>query len=460
VWSTVYQVGVIPDRLINSDQTAAGLANVTKIPKDQIEGQMDQAPSAEFIPLLTLSPADYKKMRTGLSQIPGLVIRARREQLFRSIAPDVVGSVGTETAPVLRINGEQYRPGTTVGQSGLQQAFQRQLTGTPETEVILQRAGLSPALLKAWPGTPGKPVHTTLDSTVQVAADKALDGQPTSGAIVAVRPGTGKILAVASRTAHGMPGLSPLAGQYKPGQAFTIISSAAILSAGLMSPNEQVLCPPSNMVDGISFRNNPPLTGVGPNPSFRTDFAHACSTAFVGLAELLTARDLTRASQWFGVGGWQLPVTSAFAGQIGQPVNPGVLAQDVIGSGGVRVSPLGMALAAAVVDSGAWHAPSLVTGLADPSATPRTTAGPQVLAELRSLMRATAGTGPNAVADVGGDVYGQAGSAPYGSGNLRLNWFVGYRHDVAFAVVDLSKSADASAAALTGSFLQNIASGG
>ncbi|HEY2079889.1 MAG TPA: NTF2-like N-terminal transpeptidase domain-containing protein, partial [Streptosporangiaceae bacterium] len=171
--STVYRVGVVPDKLTDADQTAADLGRVTQIPTDQIEGQMDQAPSAAFIALLNLSPAEYRRMRTGLSKIPGLVIKTRQERLFRSIAPEVVGSVGTETASVLRRNGEQYRPGTTVGLSGLQQAFQRQLTGTPETEVILQRAG-RPVQLKTWAGTRGIPVHTTLDSNQQVAADQAL----------------------------------------------------------------------------------------------------------------------------------------------------------------------------------------------------------------------------------------------------------------------------------------------
>jgi len=314
--------------------------------------------------------------------------------------------------------------------------------------------------LKTWPGTRGKPVQTTLNSAVQVAADQALDGQPTSGAIVAVQACTGKILAVASRTAGGMPSLSPLAGAYKPGQAFTIISSAAILSARLLkSPGAVIPCQRSNSVDGITFRNNPSLSGLGTNLSFRTDFAHGCSTAFAGVADSLSAGDLTKASNEFGIGGWQVLVTKSFAGQIGQPVNPGVLAQDMIGSGGVRVSPLGMALAAAVVDSGAWHAPSLVPGLNDPNAAPRPAASPRVLGELRSLMRTAASTGPNKVADVGRDVYGQAGDAPYGSGHLRLNWFVGYRDGVAFAVVDLSKSATTSAAGLAGSFLQDIQSG-
>jgi len=464
VKSTVYKVGVVPDQLSDADLTAADLGKLTQIPVDQIEGQIDQAPSATFISLLTLSPAEYKTMRTRLSRIPGLSVNQTRERLFDSIAPDVVGSVGTETARVLRENGEQYRPGTTVGQSGLQQAFQRQLTGTPETIVILQKSGLPAVRLKTWQGTPGESVQTTLDSTVQVAADQALDGQPTSGAVVAVQARTGKILAVASRTAGGMPSLSPLAGAYRPGQAFTIISSAAILSAGLLkSPDAPIPCRRSNSVAGMSFRNNPPVSGLGPNPSFRTDFAHACSTAFAGtLAYRLSARDLTKASQEFGVGGWQAPIpdTSFYTGQIGQPVNPGVLAQDMIGSGGVRMSPLGMALAAAVVDSGAWHAPSLVPGLTDASTAPRTAVSPRVLGELRSLMRTAATTGPNAVADVGKDVYGQAGDVPYGSGHLWLNWFVGYRDGVAFAVVDLSKSAAKSAAGLAGSFLQGMRPGG
>jgi cell division protein FtsI/penicillin-binding protein 2 len=462
VRSLVYLVGVVPDRLTDPGQTAADLGYVTKIPEDQIEGQMDQAPSATFFSLLTLSPAEYKKMQARLKRIPGLVIKQRRERLFDSIAPDVVGSVGTETAELLRENGEQYRPGTTVGESGLQQAFQRQLTGTPETEVVLQRGKRLAGTLKIWQGSRGTPVHTTLNSTVQIAADQALAApQMTSGAIVAVQAETGKILAVASRTAGHMPQLSPLAGEYEPGQAFTIISTAAILSASPLPANAVVPCPQHNSVNGISFRNDPPLPTLGANSSFGSDFAHACSTAFAGgLAQSITASDLASAGQDFGIGGWRLPGTTSFAGRIGQPASSGVLAEDLIGDGGVRVSPLDMALAASVIDAGRWHVPSLVTGLTDPSATSRTAASGQVLAELQSLMRNAASTGSNAVADVGRDVYGQAGSAPYGTRHLWLHWFVGYRQGVAFAVVQLSRSADTSAAPLAGRFLQDIQPGG
>ena len=461
--STVYQVGVYPGRLADPARTAAALSAVTQIPDDQIEGQIEQNLQDDFLELITYTPAEYATVRQSLSEVPGLQVRQVTERLFQSLAPDVVGDVGTETASVLRTDGVEYRPGTTVGLSGLEQAFQRQLIGTPRTDVVLQQSGKAAVNLKTWPGTRGTPVHTSLDSGVQLAADNALANLPTSGAIVAVQASTGKILAVASNAVGGLPALNPLAGEYQPGQAFTIISSAALLSAGHLNPDDPVPCPPSNSVDGTVFTNDPPEPNLGSTPSFRADFSHACATAFAGgLSLSLSSADLIKASQAFGIGGWQLPVTGAYAGDVGQPAGEGTLAADMIGTGDVRVSPLDMALAAAVVQSGRWHTPSLVSGVADPGAVPRAVESNQVLTELRGLMQDAVATPANQVANVGGNVYGQTGSAPFGSGALRSNWFVGYQGDIAFAVVELSNPAtapNASAAPLTASFLQNLRAG-
>jgi cell division protein FtsI/penicillin-binding protein 2 len=460
VQSEVDEIGVIPGQLKDAQRTAAALAAATQLPAVQIEGQMDQALPGQFLALLTLSPTEYAALRPKLSGVQGLVVRKRKEALFNSIAPDVVGSVGTETASVLRMNGMPYRPGTTVGLSGLQEAFQRQLTGTPETEVVLQQAGRPPVKLHTWPGTAGKPVHTTLNSSVQLAADHALAHSAASSAIVAVQAGTGKILAVASHTAGRMPSLEPLSGEYEPGQAFTIISSAAILSTGL-SPGAPVPCQANNPV-GKRIFYNAPREPTGDRWSFRTDFARECSTAFAGLAlHQNVAHSLTTASQDFGIGGWQLPVSSYFPGRIGQPSGQAMLAAELIGTGDVRVSPLGMALAASVVDSGEWHSPSLVTNsdVAEPSSAPRGTTSAEVLTELRALMRDAAKSPANAVADIGGDVYAQTGSARYGSDHLWINWFVGYRGGIAFAEVELGKSPSSSVSSLAGSFLQGIQAG-
>ena len=455
--SKVYEVGVIPELLGNPARTASALAAITQIPEDQIQGQIEQTLQNEFLELITYTPNEYDKLRASLATVPGLQVRERTERLFESIAPDVVGTVGNETAAVLRTNGVEYRPGTTVGLSGLQATFQRQLTGTPRTEVVLQQSGEAAVRLHTWPGTPGTSVRTTLSAPIQVAADNALASLPTSAAIVAVQAGTGKILAVASHKPGNMPGLDPLSGAYEPGQAFTIVSSAAILSNGL-APTDPVPCPSSNTVGGQVFTNDPPEPDLGMAPSFRTDFAHACATAFAGgLSLSLNAGELGKASQEFGIGDWQLPVSGSYAGQLGTPDGQGALAADMIGSGDVRVSPLDMALVASVVDSGRWRAPSLVSGLADPSSATRAPVSPQVLGSLRGLMRGAMSTASNRVADVGGIVYGQVGSAPFGSGHgLHINWFVGYRGNIAFAVALIGSSTSDSAATLAGSFLHNL----
>jgi cell division protein FtsI/penicillin-binding protein 2 len=461
--SQVFQVGVYPGKLADPARTAAALSAVTQIPAGQIEGQIEENLQDDFLELITYTPSQYESVRAQLSAIPGLQVRQTTEPLFENIAPDIVGSVGTETAAVLRTDGVEYRPGTTVGLSGLEETFQRELVGTPRTDVVLQQSGNAAVDLRTWLGAPGTAVHTTLDSGVQLAADEALADVPTSAAIVAVQASTGKILAVASQTAGGMPALSPLSGQYEPGQAFTIISSAALLSTGRLTPSDPVPCPPSNSVDGTIFTNDPPVEDLGSAPSFQTDFSNACATAFAGgLSLSLSANDLMTAASAFGIGGWELPDSPAFAGQIGQPTGEGPLAEDLIGTGQVRVSPLDMALAAGVVQSGRWHSPSLVEGAFDPSSASRSVESDRVLTALRGLMQSAMQTPGNRVADVGGDVFGQAGSAPFEPGNLRSNWFVGYQGDIAFAVVQLSNPAiasNASAIPLAASFLTDLRAG-
>jgi cell division protein FtsI/penicillin-binding protein 2 len=454
--SPAYQIGVVPGALKDPEVTANELSALTQIPANQIEGRINASPSRDFLELVTLPPAEYRTLRPSLLRIPGVRVEVKRERLFQSVAPAVVGSVGTETASVLRRDGVPFEPGTTVGLSGLQQTFQRRLAGTGGTEVVLQQ-GRAVDILRSWPAAPGKPVQTTLDSGVQEAADRAVDAAPGAAAIVAVQASTGQILAVSSHNVAGQPDLSPLAGEYQPGQAFTIISSAAILGKGVAADGP-VPCKQVNNVNGQRFVNDPPELGLGNNAPFGKDFAYACSTAFVGMSESLTRAELAAAAARFGVGGWQLPVSSYFAGQIGQPSGEVALAEDTIGTGDVRVSPLGMALAAAVVDSGRWHSPSLVTGMADAGSEPSGTESPQVLSELRTLMREAVASGAGKSADVGGNVAGQVGNAPFAAG-LRISWFVGYQGDIAFAAVELGKSASGSAAPLAGSFLQKLGPG-
>jgi cell division protein FtsI/penicillin-binding protein 2 len=453
--SLVYTVGVIPGHLTNPARTASGLASATGLVASQILSWIDTSPSAGFLELVRFPPAAYHRMSARLRQVPGLVIEKQRLRLFGSIASGVTGSVGSEAAKELLVQGIPFRPGTTVGLSGLQFSFQRMLVGTPTTEVVLENAaGHVVSVLKAWPGQTGTSVRTTIDAGVQQAANNALGSLPTSAALVAISPSNGHVLAVSEHNARGLPSLHALDGRYQPGQAFTIVSAAALLGTGL-GLAAPIPCASPNPVGGESFTNEPPVPAL--HPSFRLDFANACSTAFAGLSLKLTGKKLQQAAGGFGLGKpWHLPVSS-FSGTMRLPAGQAELAEDTIGQGSVKVSPLDMAIAAAVAESGTWTPPSLVTSPPDPGLTPTQPFSLQVLKGLQALMRTTVTSGAGQAANVpGAPVYGQVGSAPFGSGGLRTAWFVGFQQNLAFAVVELVKSDSASAAPIAGAFLSQL----
>jgi cell division protein FtsI/penicillin-binding protein 2 len=455
--SPVYDVGIRPGRLASPQTTAVDLARVTGLDPAALLGQIVAAPRTPFWQLLTLSPDDYARLRPGLAKVPGLVVKQQLLRLFGSVAPDVVGSVETETSPVLRSEGVSYHPGTTIGLTGLQRAYQSQLAGTPTTEVVAESpSGSQVTVLKRWPGHPSAPVRTTIDLGVQQAADNAAAAAPGSAGIVAVQAGTGRVLAVADHQLAGLPRVDPLAGQYPPGAAFTIVSTEALLATTQFQVTARLLCPTISPVGGTNFFNVPPVQGLGGTPPFSADFAHACGTAFTGLSRLLDGQKLAAAARGFGIGGrWSLPLRT-FTGSL--PVSGSVadVAAQTIGQGNVEVSPLGMALVAAQVDAGSWHPPTLTAGVTQSQAAARVMFPGSTIHTLRALMRTTVRSGVAAAADLPGPaVSGQVGVAQV-SKRVWASWFVGYRGGVAFAVVVLSKSKLTSAVPTGRQFLSAV----
>jgi cell division protein FtsI/penicillin-binding protein 2 len=464
--STVIELGVRPDRVDNPLRTAQALAKATGLaPSDAVEmsGQIEAWPPKKFLELVQLSPRGYANLRRALRSVPDLRRKWRKKRLFESKAPVITGQVATETAKILIDDGEPYRPGTTIGLNGLQQAYQAKLAGKATTEIIMQNAaGKQVRVLHRWPGNAGTDVRTTISGPVQRAARNALSGVGVSAAIIAVSAGSGGILAVARHNQNGTPAVNPLDGRYQPGQSFTIVSTAALLAAKAVSADRPLRCYKRNSA-GREFANVPPEPDLGSRRTFRDMFAHACSTAFVGLSLVLTAHQLTSAAENFGIGGpsWTLPLPS-FPGALNSPgSDSGQLAADTIGRGSVLVSPLDMALVAGAVDSGTWRAPLLVTGPSTQRPGGRTLDG-SVASQLRSLMRSTVTSGAAKAANVpGGAVFGQVGAAPLrGHHSLHAIWFVGFRGNVAFAVVVFARSAVFNPAVqIAGQFAAGLPSG-
>ena len=455
--STAWKAQVRPGRLSHPEDTATAFAALAGLDEEQVLSVIRAAPQTHPLTLATLSPADYAALRKRLNQVPGLLLRRVSLRLFETAATDVTGTVGTELAPVLQEQGVTYRPGTTVGVSGLQKVYQRRLAGSAGTEVIAEnRAGHQDAVLKKWVGTQGTPVRTTIEAGVQRAATNAVTGQPAAAAIVAVQASTGHVIAVADHAGGGTRA-DPLTGRYQPGGAFTIVSTAALLAKGT-ALNEPIPCLGSTRVGGRTFTNVPTVSSFGAQPQFSADFAQSCGTAFTTLSQGLTGSRLATAATAFGLGAqWKLPL-SAFPGSFQASQTQGGLAADTIGEQGVQTSPLAMALVAAGVDSGKWRPPMLVTSPPDPGLSPRVVADPQTVDSLRSLMRQAVASGAARGANLAGlPVYGQVGTARAAAGSKYwAHWFVGYRGSVAFAVLELTKSPTTSAVPLGASFLSGL----
>lgn len=432
----VVTVGVQPGRLTDAAATLRRLQQATGADTAPLTAQLRVASPDAFVPVITLRRPDYDRIRAKIHGIPGVVFRTGQ----RSLAPTatfgraLLGRVGPATAEVLAAAGPAYQAGDELGLSGLQAAYQRQLAGTPSGSIVIRNfAGTAVRTLHTFPGTPGRPVRTTLDRRAQAAAEAALAHVRQPAALVAVRPSTGAVLAVANSPSDSALDRA-LVGRYPPGSTFKVVSTAALLGRGLRA-DTPVRCPASITVDGKKFGNFEGEAG-GAVP-FRTDFAKSCNTAFVSLAPRVGGGLLPATARSFGLGGaWKLPVP-AFAGSVPAPVSAVERAATVIGQGRVLASPLGMALVAATAQSGRFRPPVLVTDPAPPYAAPGSPLPPGTAATLQSLMRGVVTGGTAAGVSGLSGVAGKTGTAEYGTGKPPSThaWFTGFRGDLAFCVL-------------------------
>jgi cell division protein FtsI/penicillin-binding protein 2 len=346
----------------------------------------------------------------------------------------VVGTVGPITADQLKQLGAPYTAASQVGQSGIEAAYEAQLAGEPTTtlSVVDATGSFGATVVTKIAGRRARPVVTTIDPGVQQAAERALDGVRQPAAIVAVRVSTGEVLASVSRPTSRAFDLA-LAGSVPPGSTFKVVTAAALLGKG-STPATTLHCPATVTVDGKVFKNFEHET-LG-DLSLQSAFAQSCNTAFVGASSGLGGTVLPSTAEAFGLGTAIHPGLPAFGGSVPAPATRVDLAATAIGQGKVLVSPLAMAGLAATVGSGSHHAPRLVAGSADAKVAPHPLpAG--VAASLRSMMAEVVTSGTAARAQLPPGTAGKTGTAEFGGGANPAThaWFVGYRGDIAFAVL-------------------------
>ena len=460
----VVTVSIVGERVKDPAEVADALVEHVEVPRAAARRALADAERRpnQAVPVATLPEVDYQAVRDVIYPVPGLSFQegVGREYDGPASARMVLGSVGPVTADDLKELGAPYQTGDQVGHgNGLEAVFERQLAGTPSGEVRLAGGdGKAVKVLHTFAGKDGQPVETTLDPLAQRAAESALDPVGKPAALVAVRPSSGELVAVVNTPVNGYN--RALLGRYPPGSTFKVVTTEALLAGGLR-PGDQVDCPKQAKVGGRTFGNfEDEVLGRIP---FSSAFAHSCNTAFVQqAAKRLDGDELVAAAAQFGFGLAPSPGIPAVTSRVPTPSDKADLAAESFGQGRVTASPLQMALVAATVADGRWRQPTLVTGearasggSADPAqpggsdgATSNDSGGVEpakspepldagVAKTLRTLMRQVVTEGTAADANLPGRVCGKTGTAEFGTGDPLPThaWFLGFRGDLAFAVV-------------------------
>jgi penicillin-binding protein 2 len=456
------------------------------IPIEQIQATIRRfqiAPKYQPIPLKQdITPDEQAFIAAHRDELPELETLDEQRRLYPSdgFAAHLIGYVG-EVSEQMLANDDRYSlysPGDVVGRSGVEATYDAILRGTDGSrDVIVNSHGKELGHLGQEPAISGKDLYLTIDLDIQMAAEKAMEGK--NGALVAMDPHTGEILAMVSRptfdpnqfsvrltraywnqivTDPNHPLLNKtIQAQLAPGSTFKIIMSFAGLEEGV-AQDMHVVCNGGGTFYGHFFACDKHHGMV--------DIDHAipwsCDTFYYTLAEKLGIDTIAKYATSVGLAqktgidlpdevsgtmpstAWKLK-TQHEKWYAGEAISVG------IGQGAVTVTPLQLARAlGGIASGGALKRPHVVFPDEVPTEMLQTIhetypgSGDRVIPitpanweTITDAMAATTTTGTAAAVHLEGiDFAGKTGTAEVvnhsagttslGTGNARANaWFVG-----------------------------------
>jgi len=347
-----------------------------------------------------------------------------------------------------------------LGQRGLERTENDVLNGSDDRLFVRRLSDLVTGRDPA-----GGNVVLTVEPRVQEAAYRAMTDLNYVGAVVALRPQTGEILAMVSTPSFDPNELSAgttaqqqeaeqrlnnadppvlrnraIQELYPPGSTFKVVVAAAALANGF-TPDSQLTAQPVITLTGT----NQPLPnfgrrrcGSGETASLREALARSCNTAFAQLAEQLGEDELRAQADAFGINGEDITIDFgmvAGAG-LGEIVDVPSLEQSGIGQRDVRLTPLHNAMvAAAIANRGQLMQPYLVKeirgqdlSLVDTTAQDSLgqAVDARVAATLTDLMIGSEDNGTDVGKIPGVQIASKTGTAQYRDGAAPHNWYIAF----------------------------------
>jgi penicillin-binding protein 2 len=400
-----YSLELVPEQVTDMGRTIAQLREIISISDADVERfreQMRKMRRFENVPLrFNLTEEEVARVSIERHRLAGVEVVPRLDRYY-PLGASVAHSIGyvgmIDEEDLKSLDRSDYSGTTHTGKLGVEKAFERLLhgrVGFQQVEVNAQ--GRVVRVLDRTPPVPGRNLYLTLNAALQGEAVAALEGR--RGAIVALDPRTGGVLAMASSPSYdpnlfvngishadyqrllnssGTPLLNrALQGKYPPGSTVKPFLALAALDYGVRTLNEPTWCPGWYALKGSSRQYRDWKKGGHGHLDLIQAVAQSCDVYFYSLAQDLGIDRLHDAYARFGfgrptgidIGGESAGLAPSRAWKqkaLKQPWYPGETLIMGIGQGYVQATPVQLALAVAVIASrGLVPAPHLLVEARD-----------------------------------------------------------------------------------------------
>jgi len=359
-----------------------------------------------------LPPDMYARLEENIWKFPGFNLQERPVRVYPyNAAAHIMGYVGEVDSSILRRSNNYYQLGDYVGRSGLEQYYEKVLMGQRGIEFWIKDnrnrlVGHYQDKSLDTPAIAGKNLRTYLDIDLQQLAERLLAGK--TGAIVAIEPSTGGILAMASGPNYDPNSLtgpekqtnyarlaldvsSPMLnraikGQYPAGSTYKPIGALIGLDEGVINSASGIGCLGAYLACSKPVKCDEKVPGHAAN--LRLAIAHSCNSFFCNTFRLTidnpeyhsTRLGLMKWKEYvnaFGLGhrlgvdlpsedGGNIPDTTAYDKEYNRSWNSCSMVTMGIGQDKMNVTPLQMANAMCIVaNKGYYYTPHFVRSIDD-----------------------------------------------------------------------------------------------
>ncbi len=261
---------ITPEQIGDLDDTLTRLGQYIHLTDRDIarfRDRMRKGPRYRPVTLRTnLSPEEVARYELNRYEFDGVEVKAGlvRDYPLGESAAHVIGYVGgISEADYANLAEADYLGLTQIGKAGVERSHENDLRGQPGAKIVEANAAGRPLReLDSRPGASGENLYLSLDAQLQLVAEKAFGDL--DGAVVALDPRTGEVLALVSK-----PGFDPaqfvdgidtatykslldnpdrplynraLLGTYPPGSTIKPFIASAALQYGTITPNTRVTC--------------------------------------------------------------------------------------------------------------------------------------------------------------------------------------------------------------------------